>query len=123
MTLDPVQLTRRLVDIESITYNEGAVGEFLAEFLTQRGFAVERMAVEQHQESRTTGERLNVYARAAGQTPDVVLSTHMDTVPPFIPSREDDEYIYGRGACDTKGIIASMILAARQLLTKGHSNF
>ena len=119
MSFDPVQLTRRLVDIESITYNEGAVGEFLAEFLTQRGFAVERMAVEQHQESRTTSDRLNVYACTGGQTPDVVLSTHMDTVPPFIPSREDDEYIYGRGACDAKGIIAAQIAAAEKLRDQG----
>jgi acetylornithine deacetylase len=119
MSFDPVQLTRRLVDIESITYNEGTVGAFLAEFLAERGFAVEKMLVEQHQESRTTSERLNVFAGAAGQIPDVVLSTHMDTVPPFIPSGEDDEYIYGRGACDAKGIIAAQIAAAEKLRDQG----
>jgi acetylornithine deacetylase len=119
MSFDPVQLTRRLVDIESITYNEGTVGAFLAEFLAERGFAVEKMLVEQHQESWTTSERLNVFAGAAGQIPDVVLSTHMDTVPPFIPSGEDDEYIYGRGACDAKGIIAAQIAAAEKLRDQG----
>jgi len=121
MSLDPVQLTRRLVDIESITYNEGAVGAFLAEFLAGRGFAVEKMPVEQHRESRATSQRINVYAGVAGQTPDVVLSTHMDTVPPFIPSSEDDEYIYGRGACDAKGIIAAQIAAAEKLREQGIS--
>ena len=119
MSLDPVQLTRRLVDIESTSYNEGAVGAFLAEFLAERGFAVEKMPVEQHRESRATSQRVNVYAGVAGQTPDVVFSTHMDTVPPFIPSSEDDEYIYGRGACDAKGIIAAQIAAAEKLREQG----
>jgi len=116
MTLDPIQLTRRLIDIESITYNEGAVGTYLAEFLTGRNFAVETTPVE-HAESKS--ERFNVYAGAAGQTPDVVLSTHMDTVPPFIPSSEDEGYIYGRGACDAKGIIAAQIAAAERLREGG----
>ncbi|MGC2639363.1 MAG: M20/M25/M40 family metallo-hydrolase [Acidobacteriaceae bacterium] len=119
MTLDPIQLTRRLVDIESITYNEGAVGAFLAEFLAGRGFAVEKMAVEQNRESRSTSERFNVYACEPGQTPDVVFSTHMDTVPPFLPSREDDLFIYGRGSCDAKGIIAAQIAAAERLRESG----
>jgi acetylornithine deacetylase len=119
MNLDPIQLTRRLVDIESITYNEGAVGAFLAEFLAERGFAVEKMQVEQHQESRSTSERFNVYACVPGQTPDVVFSTHMDTVPPFIPSSEDEQFIHGRGSCDAKGIIAAQIFAAEKLLEQG----
>ena len=118
MTLDPIQLTRRLIDIESITYNEGAVGAYLAEFLAGRKFVVECTPVEQV-ESSNKGERFNVYAGAAGETPDVVLSTHMDTVPPFIPSSEDDLNIYGRGACDAKGIIAAQIAAAERLRNAG----
>src|SRR5207244_8755495 len=55
--------------------------------------------------------------------PIVTLSSHMDTVPPFIPFREDAEYIWGRGACDAKGIIGSMIAAADQLLAEGARNF
>jgi acetylornithine deacetylase len=74
---------------------------------------VERMPVEM--------DRDNLFA--SFDEPAVVLSTHMDTVPPFIPSREDDEYIWGRGACDTKGIIAAIITAAEQLLIAGHRNF
>jgi acetylornithine deacetylase len=112
MTFDPVQFTRRLIDIESITYNEGAAGAFLADFLAQRGFSIEKMPVE-------SAERFNVYACMKGEAPDIVLSTHMDTVPPFIPSSEDDEFIYGRGACDAKGIIAAQVAAAERLRDSG----
>ena len=118
-SVDPVQLTRRLVDIESITYNEEAVGAFLAGFLATRGFAVEKMLVEQHRESRSATQRFNVYACEPGSTPAVVFSTHMDTVPPFIPSNEDEQFIYGRGSCDAKGIIAAQIAAAERLRVEG----
>jgi acetylornithine deacetylase len=116
--LDPVALTRRLVDIESITYNEAAVGEYLDELLRERGLTTERTHVDQPPNSRYTCERFNVYGHF-GKKPDVVLSTHMDTVPPFIPSREDDLYIYGRGSCDAKGIIAAQLAAAERLHETG----
>ena len=117
--LDAVALTRRLVDIESVSYNEGAVGRELVEILESRNFYVETMPVEQHGESRNKSERFNVYAGTAGENPDVVLSTHMDTVPPFYSSSEDDEFVYGRGACDAKGIIAAQIVAAERLRGEG----
>ena len=117
--LDAVALTRQLIDIESITYNEGAVGRFLVDFLSSRGLHVETMPVGQDPESHDEGSRFNVYAGNDGEEPDVVFSTHMDTVPPFIPSREDEEFIYGRGACDAKGIIAAQIAAAEQLRASG----
>jgi acetylornithine deacetylase len=116
--LDPIALTRRLVDIESVTYNEAAVGAYLDTFLQERGFAVERTAVAQPPNSRYTGERFNVYA-GNGKRPDVVLSTHMDTVPPFFASSEDDLYLYGRGSCDAKGIIAAQVAAAERLREAG----
>jgi acetylornithine deacetylase len=116
--LDPIALTRRLVDIESVTYNEGAVGQYLDALLRERGFAVERTAVAQPPNSRFTGERFNVYG-GTGKRPDVVLSTHMDTVPPFYPSSEDDLYLYGRGSCDAKGIIAAQLAAAERLREAG----
>ncbi len=116
--LDPLDLTRRLVDIESLTYNEGAVGVYLDALLRERGFAVERTAVPQPAQSRFTGERFNVYG-GTGERPDVVLSTHMDTVPPFIPGSEDDVFLYGRGACDAKGIIAAQVVAAERLREAG----
>jgi acetylornithine deacetylase len=111
VNLDPIELTRRLVDIESISYNEAAVGAYLADVLTSLKLDVEKMPVE--------GERFNVYACSRGITPDVVLSTHLDTVPPFFASSEDDEFVYGRGACDAKGIIAAQVAAVLRLRDAG----
>ena len=119
MTLDPVQLTRQLIDIESTSYGEGAVGAFLAELLAARNFAVERMHVASKGEDGATTDRFNVYASVPGERPEIVFSTHMDTVPPFFPSSEDDEAIYGRGACDAKGIIAAQIAAVERLRAGG----
>jgi acetylornithine deacetylase len=123
MAIDPIQLTRQLVDIESTTYNEGLAGAFLHEYLTAQRYTVERMPVVQPDRSDTpgagSGERFNVYAALPGITPDVVLSTHMDTVPPFFGSAEDDEFLYGRGSCDAKGILAAQVAAADQLREAG----
>lgn len=106
--MDLFTLTRRLIDIESTTPHEGAVGDFLCEELQRRGFEARKIPVE--------GERANVLATWPGHDrPETVFSTHMDTVPPFIPSSEDSEHIYGRGACDAKGIIAAQIAAAERL--------
>ena len=111
--MNAFELTRALVDIESVTPNEEAVGNYLFDYLSRisapSGGHVERMDVEPH--------RFNVIAYWGD--PVVTLSTHIDTVPPFFPSREDDQFIWGRGACDTKGIIASMIHAARELVAEG----
>ncbi|MGA7560680.1 MAG: M20/M25/M40 family metallo-hydrolase [Terriglobales bacterium] len=105
-------LTRRLIDIESVTPNEGAVGDFLCDELLRRGFEARKMPVE--------GARANVLATWPGHArPEIVFSTHMDTVPPFIASSEDEGRIYGRGACDAKGIIAAEILAAEKLRGAG----
>jgi acetylornithine deacetylase len=118
--LDPIQLTRALCEIESTTFHEGAVGDFLADFLSQRGWAVEKTPVEQPVITAELGLRWNVYAGKAGETPDLVFSTHMDTVPPYIPFREDEEFVYGRGVCDAKGILAAQVAAAEVLRTAGY---
>jgi acetylornithine deacetylase len=103
-----VSLTRRLVDIESITGNEGPVGDFLHSELLQLGYHSKQMAVE--------GARMNVVATPPQQPrPTIFFSTHMDTVPPFIPSSEDATRVYGRGSCDAKGIIAAQVAAAERL--------
>lgn len=111
------ELTRKLIDIESITPNEREVGDYLFAYLSDLAARwqgdIERMPVEPGRD--------NVFVRFG--EPDVVLSTHMDTVPPFIPSKEDETRIWGRGACDTKGIIASMIVAVEELLSAGKRNF
>ncbi len=112
------ELTRALVDIESVTLNEERAGEFLLAYLqpmaARYGGRVERMAVEPR--------RFNVFAQW-GDKLTVTLSTHIDTVPPFFTSREDDERIWGRGSCDAKGIAAAMIKAAEALLASGERNF
>ncbi len=101
-------LTRKLIDMESTTGMEGAVGQALAAELAQLGYDVERMPVE--------GDRFNVWATSPGHPhPQLALSTHMDTVPPFIPSSETPDRIYGRGSCDAKGIIVAQIAAAEKL--------
>ena len=95
------------------------MGDFLADFLAGRGWEVEKTPVEQPKESAGGGPRWNVYAGIAGQTPDLVFSTHMDTVPPYIPFSEDAEFIYGRGVCDAKGILAAQVAAAEALRAAG----
>src|ERR687889_2042408 len=94
------ELTRRLIDIPSVSGEEGEVGRFLASHLEGLGYGVELQEVGPG--------RSNVLARRAAR-PRVVLSTHMDTVPPHIPSREDATHLHGRGACDAKGIIAAQV--------------
>lgn len=93
-----------------MTGDEFHVGTSLAELLNRLGYQVELLEV--------TNDRANVIA-TTGELPRVVLSTHMDTVPPHIASNEDDEFIHGRGACDAKGIIAAQIAAAEQLRASG----
>lgn len=117
--LDPIRFTRQLCEIESTTYHEGEVADFLAEFLAGRGWAVEKTPVEQPLESMNGGPRWNIYAGAAGETPDLVFSTHIDTVPPYIAFSEDEEFLYGRGVCDAKGILAAQVAAAEVLRTAG----
>jgi acetylornithine deacetylase len=117
--LDPIVFTRQLCEIESTTYHEGAVGNFLEEFLTRRGWAVEKTPVEQPRENAGGGPRWNIYAGAAGERPDLVFSTHIDTVPPYIPFSEDEEFIHGRGVCDAKGILAAQVAAAEALRAVG----
>jgi acetylornithine deacetylase len=117
--LDPIRFTLQLCQIESTTYHEGAVGDFLAGFLAGRGWAVEKTPVPQPAESAIAGERWNVYAGTAGETPDLVFSTHLDTVPPYIPPSEDAEFLYGRGVSDAKGIIAAQVAAAEALRAAG----
>jgi acetylornithine deacetylase len=110
--MNPFTLTRKLIDIESTTGMEAAVGNLLAGELTALGYNVERMPVE--------GDRFNVWATHPDYpNPELALSTHVDTVPPFISSSETDDRIYGRGSCDAKGIIAAQIAAAEKLKGQG----
>jgi acetylornithine deacetylase len=108
--IDVLRLTRELIDISSISGEEFEIGNSIGELLGRLGYRVEAQDVAE--------DRSNIIA-TTGARPRIVLSTHMDTVPPYIESREDDEFIYGRGACDAKGIMAAQIAAAERLRAEG----
>jgi acetylornithine deacetylase len=118
LLMNVFELTRALVDIESITHNEERVGRYLYDYLAplvaRFDGRLERLEVEPR--------RFNVFAQW-GHSLTVTLSTHMDTVPPFFASRDDGERIWGRASCDAKGIISSMIKAVEALLEAGDRNF
>src|SRR3989454_1995484 len=111
--MNAFELTKQLMSIGSITGTEGEVGEFLSSYLGNLGYKVERQNV--------TPDRFNVLAFAGDAR--VVMCTHIDTVPPMLPVREDNDFLYGRGACDTKGIIAAMLEAGDRLRRAGIVNF
>ena len=111
--MDVFELTRQLIAIPSTSGDEKRVVEFLADYLTAAGFQVELQ--------EAAPDRPNLYARSGD--PQVVLSTHTDTVPPYVEFRQDNQFIYGRGACDAKGIIAAMTKAAETLKESGESDF
>ncbi len=107
--LDPIALTRELVALETPTGREGPATALLATLLAGRGYRVVRQAV--------TPGRENLYAYR--EPPEVVLSTHLDCVPPYLPLREDDTHLHGRGSCDAKGLAAAMVAAAERLAEAG----
>jgi len=109
-SIDVIKLTRELIDIPSVTGEEFQIGTSVGDLLVRLGYHVEAQDI--------ADERSNIIATTEA-APRIVLSTHMDTVPPFIESSEDDEFIYGRGACDAKGIIAAQIAAAERLRAEG----
>jgi len=111
--LDLVGLTARLVDIESTTGLEAAVCAEMASVLETRGYVVTRQTV--------SGARTNLLATLDGAEPALVFSTHLDCVPPFIPSRLDGDRLYGRGSCDAKGIAVSQLAAAEALRAAGET--
>lgn len=107
---DCIDLARRLIAIPSVTGDEAEVARFLAIHLEGLGWRVELQ--------EAAPGRPNVIA-TTDSPPRVVLSTHLDTVPPHYPPREDDTHLYGRGACDAKGIAAAMVEAAERLRAEG----
>lgn len=111
--MNPFQLCIDMMEIPSVTGNEGAIGDFLARLLGENGYRVDTQDVE-------PGRR-NVRADTVGAK--VILCTHIDTVPPFLDVREDETTLWGRGACDTKGIIAAMLEAGDRLRNDGITGF
>ena len=113
MPTNAFDLTKRLMGISSVTGGEAEAGEFLSSHLSDLGYRMDRQSV--------SPDRFNVLAFAGEAR--VIFCTHIDTVPPMLPVREDDDFLYGRGACDTKGIIAAMIEAGERLRRDGITNF
>jgi acetylornithine deacetylase len=111
--LNLFELTKTLVNIPSVTGSEGEIADFLIDYLRARAFKVRTQKIE--------GERRNIFA-APGEEPQIILCTHLDTVLGHFGAVEDAAYIYGRGACDAKGIMASMIFAAGELADEGLRN-
>jgi acetylornithine deacetylase len=109
--LTQIRLTRDLIDIDSTTGEEAAAGTWLAATLDGLGYDVTTQLV--------VGDRFNVIARRG--EPELVFSTHFDCVPPFTPSREADGRLYGRGACDAKGILLAQVAAAERLSASGET--
>lgn len=107
--MDPLALTRDLVALETPTGAEGPATDYLAQVLTRLGYQVMRQPV--------APGRDNLYAYR--EAPSVVYSTHLDTVPPYVPLAEDDDAIHGRGSCDAKGLAAAMVAAAERLAAGG----
>ncbi len=112
--MDPVAFARGLIDIDSTTGREGEAGRWLVRHLRELKFSVA--------EQRVDADRVNVVATTDPEArPSVVLSTHFDCVPPFFPSRIDGDRLYGRGACDAKGILAAQVAAVDRLRTQGET--
>ena len=107
--MDPIALTRDLVALDSTTGREHDATAHLAQLLERAGWHVQLQPV--------ADGRANLYATR--EPPVVVLSTHLDTVPPYIALREDDTWLHGRGTCDAKGLAAAMVAAAESLAAAG----
>lgn len=107
--LDPIALTKDLVTLETPTGREGPAVDLLASLLARLGYQTVRQPV--------SPGRDNLYAYR--EAPEVVFSTHLDCVPPYVPLREDATHLYGRGTCDAKGLAAAMVAATERLTAAG----
>ena len=112
--MDLFELTRKLISIPSLSGKENKLADFLCGYFHSIGLPYEEQIIK--------GNRRNLWVFPS-KNQKIILCTHLDTVSPFIPPSEDPDYIYGRGACDAKGIMASMIQAVCGLRGEGLSGF
>jgi acetylornithine deacetylase len=111
-----VELTKQMINIPSVTGDELAIGEFLADYFAKLGMEVTKQ--------EAAPQRYNIFAYSKEHpNPKVLFNSHIDTVPPHFEAREDSEWIYGRGACDTKGILAAILVTTKKLLHDGVKDF
>ena len=108
---DVVSLAAELLAIQSTTGTEAAVVDFVSRWLVARGWNVTLQEVSRG--------RANIWGSRSGGEHGLTLSTHVDTVPPFVPPRLEGKRLYGRGSSDAKGIAAAMMVAADRLVTEG----
>lgn len=108
------ELLRQLMNIPSISGEESQVCQFVFDLLKKKGFETKKYPV--------SDKRFNIVGKI-NKNPKVYFQAHLDTVPPHIRLKEDNEFIYGRGACDTKGSAAAMITAGILAKNKGINNF
>lgn len=109
--MDVEKLLKDLVSIPSPSGEERKVGEFLV-MLLSKNFKIKKQKV---------GNRFNILAYRG--KPSIILSSHLDTVPKQLEMKEDKRFIYGRGSCDAKASVASMICASESLINRGFTNF
>lgn len=108
------KLLSEFIQIPSISANEQYMGQAIYEWLQQQNWTVIKQKV--------TPTTFNVFAHHGNPNPMLIINSHMDTVPPFIPFSEDADNIYGRGACDAKGSIVMQLIAVTQMLAEGSLN-
>ena len=108
------QLLEKLVNIPSVTDDELHVADFLSDYMQQSGYQIYKQQVSQN--------RYNIIG-TTGQTPVVLFCTHLDTVAPFIPFKNENGLLTGRGTCDAKGILVTMLEAAKRLQQEGEHRF
>ncbi|HJQ11685.1 MAG TPA: M20/M25/M40 family metallo-hydrolase [Gemmatimonadaceae bacterium] len=111
---DVVSLAAELLAIQSTTGTETAVVDYVSRWLVARGWNVTLQEV--------TRGRANIWASRSGSSKGVTFSTHLDTVPPFVPPRLEGTRLFGRGSSDAKGIVAAMLVAADRLVTSGEKS-
>ncbi|RMF63299.1 MAG: M20/M25/M40 family metallo-hydrolase, partial [Calditrichaeota bacterium] len=104
-------LTRRLIALDSVTGNEAEICRFLRQELPPRGFSVRGFPV--------SGDRENLLVTTSGTPPKILFNTHLDTVPVQYGPHEDRDRVYGRGACDTHGVLAAQLEAVQDLAEEG----
>ncbi|MDJ0839813.1 MAG: M20/M25/M40 family metallo-hydrolase [Acidobacteriota bacterium] len=112
--MNVVDLAVTMIDIESTSGAELPMAEFLESYMAPKGWEVVRQTY--------APGRDNVYMHRPGKQPRLLFNSHIDTVPPFFPASKDDTWIYGRGACDTKSLIAAQLLAAEDLVAEGRDD-
>ncbi|KAK6073137.1 hypothetical protein SCUP515_07000 [Seiridium cupressi] len=130
-----LSLHKSLIEISSVTGTENAVGQFLIGYLTDLGLHAELQFLPDNSTDTVPEKpRFNVIAwpgKSRKPNPKVLVSSHIDTVPPFMPysisegdSVDGGTVISGRGSVDAKAAVAAQVTALLDLIQdKDHEDF